>query len=62
MAAATQYVNPNAEVVTKAQALMVNVAAARGLQMVLKSNLGEMSLCLCQVVSQAINLGLQAAV
>jgi hypothetical protein len=42
MAAATRYVNPNAEVVSKAQALMVNVAAARGLQMVLKTNLGEL--------------------
>lgn len=41
MAAPTRFVNPNAEVVSKTQALMVNVAAARGLQNVLKTNLGE---------------------
>lgn len=35
-----QTVNPNAEVVAKSQALMVNVSAAKGLQGVLKSNLG----------------------
>lgn len=40
MAAPTRFVNPNAEVVSKTQALMVNVAAARGLQNVLKTNLG----------------------
>ncbi|RHZ08771.1 hypothetical protein DYB31_006015, partial [Aphanomyces astaci] len=33
-------VNPNAEVVARSQALLVNVSAARGLQGVLKSNLG----------------------
>ena len=33
-------INPNAEVVATSQCLMVNVAAARGLQSVLKSNLG----------------------
>jgi T-complex protein 1 subunit zeta len=33
-------VNPNAEIVASAQCLMVNVAAARGLQSVLKTNLG----------------------
>jgi hypothetical protein len=32
--------NPNAEIVSKSQALMVNVSAAKGLQGVLKSNLG----------------------
>eukprot|EP01038_Epipyxis_sp_PR26KG_P010832 gene10832-14541_t len=36
----TNLVNPNAEIVASAQCLMVNVAAARGLQAVLKSNLG----------------------
>lgn len=41
MAAPTRFVSPNAEVVSKTQALMVNVAAARGLQNVLKTNLGE---------------------
>lgn len=41
MAAPTRFVNPNAEVVSKTQALMVNVAASRGLQNVLKTNLGE---------------------
>jgi hypothetical protein len=38
-----KYVNANAEVVSKAQALLVNTAAARGLQNVLKTNLGEWS-------------------
>ena len=33
-------VNPDAEVVAKSQALMVNVGAAKGLQGVLKTNLG----------------------
>lgn len=33
-------VNPNAEIVSSTQCLMVNVAAARGLQSVLKTNLG----------------------
>merc|ERR1719359_1030598 len=37
---AVQSVNSNAEVVGKAQALMVNIGAAKGLQGVLKSNLG----------------------
>jgi T-complex protein 1 subunit zeta len=32
--------NANAEIVSKHQALMVNVSAAKGLQGVLKSNLG----------------------
>ncbi|CAN0444545.1 unnamed protein product [Hapterophycus canaliculatus] len=41
MAAPTRFVSPNAEVVSKTQALMVNVAAARGLQNVLKTNLGK---------------------
>lgn len=45
MAAPTRFVNPNAEVVSKTQALMVNVAAARGLQNVLKTNLGEQARC-----------------
>lgn len=40
MAASTKLVNPNAEVVTKTQSLLVNASAARGLQSVLKSNLG----------------------
>ena len=38
---AVQSVNSNAEVVGKAQALMVNIGAAKGLQGVLKSNLGK---------------------
>ena len=33
-------VNPNAEIVSKAEARSVNVAAAAGLQAVLKTNLG----------------------
>mmetsp|Transcript_9105 Transcript_9105/g.13637 ORF Transcript_9105/g.13637 Transcript_9105/m.13637 type:complete len:546 (+) Transcript_9105:77-1714(+) len=40
MASATRYVNPNAEIVSRSDALAVNVSASRGLQMVLKSNLG----------------------
>jgi len=40
MAAPTKLVNPSAEVVTKTQSLLVNAGAARGLQSVLKSNLG----------------------
>jgi len=40
MAAPAQLVSPNAEVVAKSQSLLVNVSAARGLQSVLKSNLG----------------------
>lgn len=36
----TNLINPNAEIVASSQCLMVNVAAARGLQSVLKSNLG----------------------
>ena len=41
MAAVTQ-VNENAEVMRSGQALMVNVMAAKGLQEVLKSNLGDL--------------------
>ena len=37
---AANLVNPNAEIVASSQCLMVNVAAARGLQSVLKTNLG----------------------
>lgn len=40
MAAATKLVNPNSEVVARSSTLMVNISAARGLQQVLKSNLG----------------------
>ena len=40
MASATQIVNPNADVVKKGAAHMMNINAARGLQDVLKSNLG----------------------
>mmetsp|Transcript_13945 Transcript_13945/g.23250 ORF Transcript_13945/g.23250 Transcript_13945/m.23250 type:complete len:544 (-) Transcript_13945:252-1883(-) len=36
----TNLVNPNAEIVASSQCLMVNVAAARGLQSVLRTNLG----------------------
>mmetsp|Transcript_9048 Transcript_9048/g.8074 ORF Transcript_9048/g.8074 Transcript_9048/m.8074 type:complete len:543 (-) Transcript_9048:55-1683(-) len=36
----TNLINPNAEIVAAGQCLQVNVAAARGLQSVLKSNLG----------------------
>jgi T-complex protein 1 subunit zeta len=35
--------SPNAEIVSKSQALMVNVSAAKGLQGVLKSNLGALA-------------------
>jgi hypothetical protein len=38
--ASVRSMNPNAEIVAKSQALMVNVSAAKGLQGVLKSNLG----------------------
>jgi T-complex protein 1 subunit zeta len=37
---AANLVNPNAEVVASSQCLQVNVAAARGLQNVVKTNLG----------------------
>jgi T-complex protein 1 subunit zeta len=37
---AANLINPNAEIVSSSQCLQVNVSAARGLQMVLKSNLG----------------------
>ncbi|KAM3573297.1 hypothetical protein VYU27_004711 [Nannochloropsis oceanica] len=40
MAAATRLVNPSAEIVSKSQALLVNCSAAKGLQNVLKTNLG----------------------
>jgi hypothetical protein len=40
MAGNAKYVNPDAEVVAKSQALQLNCAAANGLQMVLRSNLG----------------------
>ena len=39
-ASATQLVNPNADVVKKGAAAMMNINAARGLQDVLSSNLG----------------------
>jgi T-complex protein 1 subunit zeta len=35
--------NPNAEIIRRAQALQVNVSAAMGLQGVLKSNLGSIN-------------------
>lgn len=38
--AAVKQVNENAEVMRSGQALMVNVMAAKGLQEVMKSNLG----------------------
>jgi len=41
MASAARLVNPNAEIVAKSQALLVNCSAAKGLQNVLKSNLGK---------------------
>ena len=37
---AANLVNPNAEIVAASQCLQVNVAAARGLQTVVKTNLG----------------------
>jgi len=40
MANATQVVNPNADVLKSGQAQLMNINAARGLQDVLKSNLG----------------------
>eukprot|EP01031_Cornospumella_fuschlensis_P032787 gene32787-39641_t len=36
----TNLVNPNAEIVASGQVLMVNTAAAKGLQQVLRTNLG----------------------
>lgn len=41
MASSARLVNPNAEVVAKSQALLVNCSAAKGLMNVLKSNLGK---------------------
>ena len=38
--AAIKYLNPKAEVARAAQALQVNITAARGLQDVLRTNLG----------------------
>lgn len=38
--------NPSSEIVSKSQALLVNVSAAKGLQGVLKSNLGAYCCCL----------------
>ena len=38
--AAARLVAPNADIVSKAHALMVNCSAAKGLQSVLKTNLG----------------------
>ena len=40
MASAVQSINPNADVVRRGQALLVNINAAQGLQNVVKSNLG----------------------
>lgn len=40
MAASARLVAPNADIVSKAHALMVNCSAAKGLQSVLKTNLG----------------------
>lgn len=37
---AVQQINPHAESIRRAQALLINVGAAKGLQEVLKSNLG----------------------
>ena len=37
---ALQLVNPNAESVRRAQALLINVNAAKGLQDIMKTNLG----------------------
>ena len=37
---AAKLVNPDAEVVARSQALALNCAAANGLQMVLRTNLG----------------------
>lgn len=37
-------INPNAEVMAKAQALSVNVAAGKGLQDLLRTNLGAFGL------------------
>ena len=39
--ASIRTMNPNAEIVAKSQALLINVSAAKGLQGVLKSNLGN---------------------
>ena len=38
---AVNQVNPHAESIRRAQALLINVNAAKGLQEVLKTNLGE---------------------
>ena len=51
--AAIRSLNPKAEVARAAQALAINTTAARGLQDVLKSNLGPkgtMKMCVCVCV------------
>lgn len=40
MASAVQAINPNADVVRRGQALLININAAIGLQAVVKTNLG----------------------
>lgn len=45
MAASARLVAPNADIVSKAHALMVNCSAAKGLQNVLKTNLGTCRPC-----------------
>lgn len=51
MAASAKLVSPNAEIVSKTQALLVNCSAAKGLQNVLKSNLGKY---LCYISSLSL--------
>lgn len=46
MAASTRMLAPNADIVSRAHALMANCAAAKGLQSVLKTNLGASILCI----------------
>ena len=57
MAAPTNIVNPDAEIVSKQQCLMVNVTAARGLQNAVKSNLGEKRKCLSNFEMAVILIG-----
>jgi T-complex protein 1 subunit zeta len=40
MASAVQSINPNADVIRRGQALLININAAIGLQSVVKTNLG----------------------
>lgn len=50
---ALSLVNPNAESIRRAQALLINVNAAKGLQEVMKTNLGSLQAGNCLVEATA---------